>query len=90
MATLDNYEDNAQSERKGNAPVDYLTVRGCHIAVWEHTNQEGKEYHQISVSKLYTDKEGNTKNGQSFSVNDLPNLILALQETYKKEVMKLQ
>lgn len=91
-ATLDNFDNNSISdssnEKKGNAPVDYITVRGCHIAVWQHETPEGREYHQISVSRLYTDKDGNTKNGQSFSVSDIPNLILALQETYKKEVLK--
>ncbi len=86
MTTLENYDS---SEKKGNAPVNQLTVRGCHVAVWEHTNSEGKEYKQISTNKIYKDSEGNLKNGNSFSVNDIPNLIIALEEIYKKEVLKI-
>lgn len=85
MTTLENYDN---SEKKGNAPVNQLTVRGCHVAVWEHTNSEGKEYKQITTNKIYKDSEGNLKNGNSFSVNDIPNLVIALEEIYKKEVLK--
>ena len=73
---------------KGNRPVNQLTIRGCHVAVWEHMNQEGKEYRQCSVSKLYTDTNGEMQNGSSFSISDIPNLMLALDEIYKKEVIK--
>ena len=86
MDTLEKFDN---TEKKGNAPVNQLTVRGCHVAVWENTSSEGKEYRQCSVSRTYKDSEGNLKNGSSFSMSDIPNLVIALEEIYKKEVMRL-
>ena len=70
-----------------NKPVDNLNVRGVNVAVWEHSNDDGKTYRQITIKKNYKDQQsGELKESQSLSMHDIPILIQELQDIYSKEM----
>ena len=77
---------NQYSNKKDNKPIDKLNIMGVNVAVWEHEKDE-KKFKQITLKKSYKDSEGNYKDTDSFSIFDIPNIIVALDNIYKKQVL---
>ena len=72
-------------ENKNKPPIENLNIRGVKVAVWEHSIND-KDFRQITIKRSYKDEDGNYHDTDSLRINDIPNLIVALQEVYKKEV----
>lgn len=53
------------------------------VALFENLDKEGKISIKASLDRSYTDKEGKWKSTKSFSQNDLPKAILALNKAYE-------
>ena len=77
--------ENMTSEKKSVPPIDNVNIRGVRVAVWEH-EKEQRKYRQLTIKKNYKDESGEFRSIESFNVSDIPNIVLALQEVYKKEV----
>ena len=72
-------------------PAHKTKVGRTEVARWDRElEKDGKKFtmSNFSVSCSYQDKEGNWQNGTSFSLNDIPKLILALQKEYEESVLK--
>jgi hypothetical protein len=85
---------NIGASRASNSPVDHIRVAGgiC-VAVWEnkYINKEtGIENNKISytLEKSYKDKEGAWQKTGTLSTNDIPRVIVALDEAYRRAVLK--
>jgi len=74
-----------QSDKK-SAPVHSERVGGVKVSTWENKSKEGVSFYTVSMQRSY--KDGNDwKNTDSYRINDLPKLILAIQKTYEKAVV---
>ena len=60
----------------GNKPVKRFTERLLSVAVWKNkgTSRDGEEteFHTVSVSRSYKDRNGEFKNTNSLRPDDLP------------------
>lgn len=70
-----------------NHPIDKMNIRGLNIAVWEHFDKNGKPYRHVTIKRSYKDQNGEYKNTDSVSINDIPTLIVALDRIHKKEIL---
>lgn len=77
-----------KGDDKLTQPKNNVKVGGVEVAVWENQKKEGKgTFVSFSVQRNY--KQGEEwKHSQSFFLNDVPKLVIALQEAYKAEVLK--
>ena len=77
---------NQEQGEKKNAPVHNEKVGGIKVSTWENKSKEGVPFYTVSIQRSY--KDGNDwKNTDSYRINDLPKVILALQKTYEKAVV---
>jgi len=71
---------------ENNKPETKIKIDAISASIWKrtHTTKDGREFdrRQVSIDRVYKDKEGNWKNATSFELNDIPKAILALQEAY--------
>ena len=71
---------------ENNKPETKIKVGAISASVWKrtHTSKDGQSFdrRQVTIDRVYKDKEGNWKNATSFELNDIPKAILALQEAY--------
>ncbi len=71
---------------ENNKPETKIKIGAISASVWKrtHKTQDGREFdrRQVSIDRAYKDKEGNWKNVTSFDANDIPKVVLALQEAY--------
>lgn len=62
----------------GNAPIKRFSDRLLSVAVWKNkgTSRDGEEteFHTVSVSRSYKDRNGEFKNTNSLRPDDLPAL----------------
>ena len=56
---------------KGNRPVHELRLGRIRAAVWENETDNGKR-HNVTLSRLYKDDEGEWRDSSSFGRDDLP------------------
>ena len=83
----DSTQENQNQERR--RPQMSVFVRGVQVSQWSNTNKEGKEYKTFTLSKINRDVEGKIHYNNSFSLGDIPNLIIALEEMYKKDRVRV-
>jgi hypothetical protein len=69
-------------------PEKKFTAGTIAATIWRNQTADGQEYHSISFSRRYKDKEGNWKDTSSLTKNDLPRAIVVLQEAYKYLTLK--
>ncbi len=69
-----------------NKPVDNYNIKGIKAAVWQHESGE-KTFRNLTLKKSYKDDKGEFKETESFNVTDIPQLVVALNEIYKKEML---
>ena len=62
-----------------NKPTTTSKLGNVEIAAWENEH-EGKTFFNSSIGVRYRDKEGNYKDGSSFSEQDLACLIACAQD----------
>lgn len=55
--------------------------------IWKN-QKDNLEYHTISFTRRYKDKEGNWKDTNSLTKTDLPKAIIVLQEAFKYLTLK--
>ena len=71
---------------ENNKPETKIKIGAISASVWKrmHTGKDGKQFErrQVSIDRVYKDKDGSFKNANSFELNDIPKAILALQESY--------
>jgi hypothetical protein len=69
-----------------NTPVKKITVGQVSAALWENeinVNGQVRTVLKASVQRRYKDKDGQWKSSQSFSRNELPFAIYALQKAFE-------
>lgn len=59
------------SKTKGNRPVHEVRLGRIRAAIWENEVENGKR-HNVTVSRLYKDDEGEWRDSSSFGRDDLP------------------
>lgn len=71
---------------ENNKPETKIKIGAICASVWKrtHTTRDGREFdrRQVSIDRVYRNKDGDWKNATSFELNDIPKAILALQEAY--------
>ena len=71
-------------------PTRKTKLGNVEVAKWENKskNSKGEEYTQVSFSfnKSYKDKNGELQQTQSFHTQDLPKLIVALQNAHEEAI----
>jgi|GEM_PF-674934 len=71
---------------KTNTPIKRIVAGSVSAAIWENTvniNGEGRPILKASVNRRYRDGEGQWKTSSTFSRNELPLAILALQQAFE-------
>ncbi|MCA8883148.1 MAG: hypothetical protein KDA50_05290 [Rhodobacteraceae bacterium] len=53
-----------------NRPIETLRDSRLKAAIWENASETGP-YYTVTLAKLYDDKDGQTKETQSFSASEL-------------------
>lgn len=53
-----------------NKPIETLRDSRLKAAIWENESEKGP-YYTVTLAKLYDDKDGQTKETQSFSASEL-------------------
>ena len=63
---------NAPDGAANNRPVHEERMGRVVAAVWQHTGDDGKVWFNVTVSRVYKDKDGRWARADSFGKNDLP------------------
>jgi hypothetical protein len=63
-------------------PEKNIRVGGIQVAIWRNESKEGRKFYSVSIEKRYK-KDDEWKSTTNLNSNDIPKLILALQEAYK-------
>ena len=75
------------AEQKRMPPVKRIrTGNGVAASIWENEGEkDGRSFvrRSVSIQKRYCDDKGNWHSSSSFSKNELPAAILALQKAYE-------
>lgn len=66
-----------------NEPIKKFRIGNVSADVWENEGKENKKFLSISIAKNYKDMNDEWKSTNSFSVSDLPKLVLASSEAYR-------
>lgn len=66
----------SQSSSEFKKPVKVFRSGSIQASLWENKTAEGKPFLSITLKKSWTDKEGNWKNGTSFSQQDMGNIMI--------------
>jgi hypothetical protein len=69
-----------QQETK-TRPVHEIRMGRIRAAIWVNVTQNGPR-HNVTVSRLYTDGDGNWKDSPSFGRDDLPLVCKVLDRTH--------
>lgn len=70
-------------DSKNEKPVFKMKVGSMDIAVWEHKNEKGGNYHSISYEKSYLDDKNGWQKTKNILTKDIPNLQIGLQKAYE-------
>ncbi|MEM6385294.1 MAG: hypothetical protein AAF718_03560 [Pseudomonadota bacterium] len=70
------------SEQKKNHPIETLRDGNLKAAVFENARENGTQ-HNVSFARLYQDREGQTREAQSFSGSDLLRLSKLAERSYE-------
>lgn len=72
---------------KAERPEKNFKVGGVRAAIWkwDNTSKDGRNFGQkkVVLDRSYKDKNGDWKNTNSYSANDIPKAILALSKAYE-------
>jgi adenosylcobinamide amidohydrolase len=69
-------------------PEKKFRVGAIQVAIWRNESKEGNKFYSVSVEKGYK-KEDKWYSTTNFNSNDIPKVVLALQEAYKYMNLKL-
>lgn len=64
-------KDMDMPKTKGNRPVHEVRLGRVRAAIWENDVENGKR-HNVTLSRLYKDDEGEWRDSTSFGRDDLP------------------
>lgn len=64
-------KDMDMPKTKGNRPVHEVRLGRVRAAIWENDVENGKR-HNVTLSRLYKDDEGEWRDSSSFGRDDLP------------------
>lgn len=81
--------ESSEQQEKKKVPQTVF-VRGVQVALWDNVSKEGKEFKTISLSKINRDENRKILYNNSFVLSDIPNIIFALEEVYRREVVKVR
>jgi hypothetical protein len=74
-----------------NKPTMKYSCGSVSVAVWDNeieTPNGTRTVQRVTVDRSYKDKDGAWKHTDSFNVNDIPRLMLALQKAFEHMVCK--
>lgn len=74
--------DTTMSEVPKNKPVFSIKVGGIEAATWEQTSKNGA-FLTVSINRNYKDKDGSWKKTNTYRINDLPQIQLAIAKCYE-------
>ena len=63
-------------------PEKNIRVGGIQVAIWRNESKEGRKVYSVSIEKRYK-KDDEWKSTTKMKSNDIPKMVLALQEAYK-------
>ena len=64
-------------------PEKRIQVGSVHAAIFANEGKEGRTFRKVTVQKRYKDKDGKWQSASSFTADELPEVILALQKAYE-------
>jgi len=73
---------------ENNAPIKkFRAIGGMAVSVWSNkvTREDGSErdFKTVNLERRYKDKDGNWKNGNSFTMDDIPKAAALLNKAYE-------
>ena len=72
----------AETQSKGNPPVDHLRQGNLEAAIWANTTEKGTFYSATFVRKYQVEDEW--KQSSSFNERDLPGLAKLMNDTHSR------
>ena len=69
-----------------STPEKKFRAGAVQATIWKNSGQKGS-YRTVQLSRSYKDKNDVWKNANSFRVNDLPKVIIALNKSYEYLVL---
>ena len=66
---------------QSNKPVETIFDGRNKVAIWENSSEKGK-YYTVKFSRLYDDEQGETKETNSFSKNELLKIARLANKAY--------
>ena len=76
-----------KTESSGNSPEKKFSTGAISATVWKNIGKSKKdgqevEFRTIKLDRRYKDKNDEWQKTDSFALNDIPKIILALQQAY--------
>ena len=62
-------------------PIRIKASRGVHAKLWKNRNQQG-EWYNVTISRVYTDDEGEFQDSQNFTRDDLLQVAFAAEKAF--------
>src|SRR5438128_7719109 len=66
----------------GNRPVHEVRMGRICAAIWQHTDGDEKIWHNVTLSRIYKDNQGNWARSDSFGKSDLPLVARVTQRAF--------
>lgn len=67
---------------KKQKPIHKIRYGAVVASVWENANKGGVAFPSVTLERIYKDTESKWQSSSSFSRNDLPNAVKALDEVH--------
>lgn len=69
------------AKQKNNKPIRIKAGRGVIAKLWRNSNQNG-EWYNVTITRVYTDEEGEFHDSDSFSRDDLLQVAYAATKAF--------
>lgn len=76
-------QQSAEPPREPNRPADTVRDGALKATIWKNSGERG-DFYSTQLSKSYQDREGNWRDGQSFTKDDLPKLGILTNQAYTR------
>lgn len=77
------------TDKTANQPLQRLRDGGVNVTFWEQQTKKDTSFVTINISKTYKDKQGNFREGQSFTANDI-NKIATLMPVIQQKAQQIE
>lgn len=70
------------SKQKSKKPIRIKAGRGIVAKLWRNRNKKG-EWYNVTITRVYTDEEGEFHDSDSFSRDDLLQVAYAAEQSFE-------